>query len=293
MINMYEDEKFRFKNMQGYELNLDNPQSFNEKVVYKKLFDRNPLIILTADKYRARQYIRDKIGWEAENHLVPLLYVTNDPKTIPFNRLPKQYIIKPNNGAGRWIIVEEINGQKRYTVDRLGVFFDIGVNKIIGYCKQWFKTVHAIEWYEWAYQQIEPLIIIENLLYEGNDIPFSYKFCMFNAKCQLIYVLNRNDITINLYDVDWNMLDVKRKHHLLGAKKEKPKNFDKMIEFAEKLSKGFDFVRIDFYLVNDYIYFSEITHYVGSGHGAFIPREYDFELGKYWKIGSGIYDKYK
>ena len=113
---MYEDEKLRFKKMQGYELNLDNPQSFNEKVVYKKLFDRNPLLVLTSDKYRAREYIRDKIGWEAENHLVPLLYVTDKPETLIIN-YPRQHIIKPNNVAGRWIIVENIGGRKRYTVD--------------------------------------------------------------------------------------------------------------------------------------------------------------------------------
>jgi len=282
---MYEDEKQRFKSKQGYELNLDNPQSFNEKVVCKKLFDRNPLLVLTADKYRVRQYIREKIGWEAEYHLIPLLFVTDNPETIPFDRLPEQYIIKPNNGAGRWIIVESIKDYRtEYTVDRIGTFYDIENEKIINYCKQWFKTVHGAEWHEWAYGEIEPLIVVEELLYENANIPFSYKFCMFDGECKMIYVLNRDDITINIYDADFNMLDVKRKHHPLGPRKEKPKEFGKMIGFAEKLSEGFDFVRIDFYLVDDYVYFGEITHYPGSGHGVFEPQEYDFELGRCWKL---------
>lgn len=287
---MYEDEKQRFKNMQGYELNLNNPKSFNEKVVYKKLFDRNPLITLTADKYRVRQYIREKIGWEAEYHLIPLLFVTDNPETIPFDNLSGQYIIKPNNGSGRWILVEETKGIKKYEIDvACKKYTSLNKEEMIKICKNWFKTIHGAEWYEWAYQKIKPLIVVEKLLYENGDIPFSYKFCMFDGKCRMIYVLNRNDVTYNFYDENFNMLDVKRKGHSLGPQKEKPKKFDKMVEFAEKLSYEFDFVRIDFYLVNDWIYFGEMTHYPGSGHGVFEPKEYDFVLGKYWEVGK--YDK--
>ena len=100
----------------------------------------------------------------------------------------------------------------------------------------------------------------------------------------MIYVLNRHDININHYSQNWDRLDVVRGGHPLGVWQSKPKAFDKMIKFAERLSKGFDFVRIDFYLVNDYVYFGELTHYPGSGHGVFEPKEYDLELGKYWKI---------
>ncbi len=278
---MYEDEKIRFKRVHGYELNLDNPKSFNEKVCFKKLFDRDPLLVVTSDKYRVRDFIRDRIGWEAENHLVPLLYVTDDPETL--QKFEGQYIIKPNNGAGRWIIVEDIGGRKRYTVDRIGQFFDISTREIIMYCKNWFKTVHGSEWYEWSYGMINPLVVVEKLLYDNGNIPYSYKFCMFDGKCKMIYALNRDDITISLYDEEWNLLPVARKGHPIGEVKEKPESLDKMIGFAEKLSKGFDFVRIDFFLVDNYVYFGEMTHYPGSGHGVFEPAEYDFELGKFWE----------
>jgi len=278
---MYEDERERFKRVHGYDLNLDDPKSFNEKVVFKKLFDRDPLLIMTSDKYRVRGFIRDRIGWEADNHLVPLLYVTDDPEKLC--KFDGQYIIKPNNGAGRWIIVEEIDGKKRYIVDRIGQFFDISLREIIMHCKNWFKTVHGAEWYEWSYGMINPLVVVEKLLYDNDDIPYSYKFCMFDGKCKMIYALNRDDITISLYDENWNLLPVARKGHPVGVVKDKPESFDKMIGFAEKLSKGFDFVRIDFFLVDNYVYFGEMTHYPGSGHGVFEPKEYDFELGEFWK----------
>jgi len=281
---MYEDERQRFKKIHGYELDLNDPKSFNEKVVYKKLFDRNPLLVVTSDKYRAREFIRNRIGWEADNHLIPLLHVTDNPETIP--GFDYQYIIKPNNGAGRWIIVEDVGDKRRYTIDRIGQFFDISKREITMHCNNWLKTVHGAEWYEWSYGMIKPLVVVEKLLYDNGDIPYSYKFCMFDGKCKMIYALSRDDINISLYDEDFNMLDVKRKGHPVGECKDKPKEFDKMIEFAEKLSRGFDFIRVDFFIENDYIYFGEMTHYPGSGHGVFEPAEYDFELGKYWELNS-------
>jgi len=291
---MYEDEKQRFKKIQGYELNLENPQSFNEKIVYKKLFDRNPLLVITADKYRARQYIRKKIGWEAENYLIPLYYVTDNPEDIPFDRLPDEYIIKPNNGAGRWILAEGIKGLRTYEVNstcKKGV--NLFRSEIIDICKDWFKTVHGSQWYEWAYQEIKPLIVIEKLLRRNDGkIPNDCRVCIFGGKCKMIYVTTPHQEHFNFYDEDWQLLNFTKPGHEIKKGLEKPKNLSKMIKFAKILSEGFDFIRIDFFLVDDDIYFSEITHYPGSGHGKY-PKDFDFELGKYWTIGSGKYDRYK
>jgi len=283
---MYENEKQRFEKFLGYPLNLDNPKSFNEKIEYKKIFDRNPLLPITADKYRARQYIRDRIGWEADNHLIPLLYVTDNPETIPFDRLPDEYIIKPNNAAGRWVTVEGIEGLKKYDINYT---HEEGLNltnkEIINECKKWFETIHGAEWYEWAYGEIKPkLIIIEKLLREeSGKIPDDYRFCMFDGKCKMIYITSPRLVTFNYYDENWNVMDIVRKGHTLAPTIKKPKAFDELIEFAEKLSKPFDFVRVDFYLVDGYIYFGEMTHYPGSGHAQF-PKDIDFKIGEYWKI---------
>jgi hypothetical protein len=287
-----------FKTKHGYNLNLDNPKSFNEKICRKKLYDRNPLLTLTADKYRAREYIRQKIGWEAENHLVPLLWVGKNPEEIPFNDLPDNYIIKPNNGAGRWILKEThykdyigdiLNKENKpwinitFSIGREKPRYDISTGELIQTIKNWFKTIHGQEWNEWCYQNIDPLIIIEKVLYDKGDLALNYKFMMFSGKCKMIYVLDRNDIHLTMYDEDFNLLPVKRKGHPPGEIGEKPKNLAQMVSFAEKIAQPFDFVRCDFYVVEDYVYFGEMTHYPGSGHGIFEPKEYDLELGGYWK----------
>jgi len=231
---MYEDEKNLFLKIHGYPLNLENPQSFNEKIIYKKLFDRNPLLPLTADKYRARQYIRDRIGWEADNHLIPLLYVTDNPETIPFDRLPEEYIIKPNNGAGRWILAEGNNYEINYTCKQE---VNLSNKEIIDYCEDWFKTVHGSQWYEWAYSQIEPLIVVEKLLHEkSGKLPDDYRICMFGEKCKMIYVTTPNQETFSYYDENWESMDIVRPGHKIGEIVEKPRSFNKMIEFAETVS---------------------------------------------------------
>ena len=109
---------------------------------------------------------------------------------------------------------------------------------------------------------------------------------MFDGKLKMIYVLNRDDKNISMYNENFDLLPVTRKHHPQGVIKSKPKNFDQMIYFAEKLSAKFDFMRVDFFLVGDYVYFGEMTHYPGAGHGVWDPPEYDFELGKFWELRS-------
>ncbi|MCJ7657281.1 MAG: glycosyl transferase, partial [Candidatus Atribacteria bacterium] len=85
----YKQEKIRFYKEVGYQLNLKNPKSFHEKIVWKKINDRNPLLPITADKYKVRSYIKEVLGEEkAKEILIPLLYVTDQSETIPFERLP-------------------------------------------------------------------------------------------------------------------------------------------------------------------------------------------------------------
>ena len=147
-ISNYQIEKIRFYKKTGYKLNLKNPRSFNEKIIWKKIYDRNPLLPLTSDKYQVCPYIKDILGEDtAKEILIPLFYVTNKPKTIPFEGLHIPYIIKPNHTSGLKIIVENDNYDKQ---------------KIIKRCQQWLNTPYGLENMEWAYQPIKRKIIIEN-----------------------------------------------------------------------------------------------------------------------------------
>ena len=171
-ISHYKLEKIRFYQKLGYPLNLKNPQFYNEKIVWKKIYDRNPLLPITSDKYQIRSYIKKVLGEEkAKEILIPLFYVTDQPETIPFDRLPSSFIVKSNHASGRNIIVK--NGH--YIRE-----------KIIKTCKGWLKMPYGLEKLEWAYQSIKRKIIIEKLLQDDDGSPPErYDFQMFHRKCKL------------------------------------------------------------------------------------------------------------
>lgn len=270
-------EKIRFYKKVGYQLNLKNPKSFNEKIIWKKINDRNPLLPMTTDKYAVRSYIKKVLGEEkAKEILIPLLYVTDQPETIPFERLPSAFIVKPNHTSGDKIIVENGHFNKK---------------KIIKTCRRWLKTSYGLEKLEWAYQPIKRKIMIEKLLRDDDgNIPKDFKFYMFHGKCKSVHVSvhlifdRKDNHSRSYFDEKWNFLSVKRSPSPLGPKIKKPKNYEIMLELAEKIAEAFDFVRVDFYNLNEKIYIGELTHYPASGRGKFEPQSFDFKLGKYWKI---------
>ncbi|MBY9007579.1 MAG: hypothetical protein KGD63_12580 [Candidatus Lokiarchaeota archaeon] len=278
----YKQEKIRFYKEVGYQLNLKNPKSYNEKIVWKKINDRNPLLPITADKYKVRSYIKKVLGEEkVKEILIPLLYVTDQPETIPFERLPSAFIVKPNHASGLIIIVENGHFNKK---------------EIIKTCRRWLKTTYGLEKLEWAYQPIKRKIIIEKLLRDDDgNIPNDFMFYMFHGKCKLVLVdFDRmNNPSGSYFDKKWDFISVKKPHVLQGPIIQKPKNYEIMLELAEKLAEAFDFVRIDFYNLNGKIYIGELTHYPTSGTTKFEPQSFDFKLGKYWKIKPKYWKKNK
>ena len=274
----YRKEKRKFRQACGYELNLKNPQSYNEKTVWKKLYDRNPLLPVVSDKYRVRKYLKDVLGQERANEiLIPLLYVTDNPETIIFDSLPQEYIIKPNHASGKFMIVE-----KNKPVDR---------KQIIAQCKKWLNQPYGLKMHEWAYQKIKRKIVIEELLRDESENGLvNYKFSVLHGKCHLIQAVCGRfpEEAIGYYSSGWDRLDIK------GSLKEadyieKPGKLDSMIDLAKVLGSPFDSIRVDLYCVNKKIYFSELTNYDASGRSAWNPKSYDYELGLKWKVVPGYW----
>lgn len=180
-ITVKHEIKKHFFFIHGYKLNLRNSKSFNEKIIWKKLFDRNPLIPITTDKYKVRKYIEDKLGNDkAKEYIIPAIYVSDNPEKIPFESLTDEYILKPNHSVNRYIIAERYGGDKKFIINDAREKYTLPYNsdsiiKIINICNKWLNTVYGVGKYEWAYSKIKPLIIIEKLLKERCKIPKDYK----------------------------------------------------------------------------------------------------------------------
>jgi hypothetical protein len=282
-IRSYPALKKLFFQKIGYELDLERPMSFNEKIIWKKLHDRNPQLTRMADKYLARAVVKELLGEEeAENVIVPVYCVVSDPDLIPFDLLPDKFVVKPNHGSQMHIIV---NGNK-----------DSMKHEIVNAAKKWLNISYGLFNYEWAYRNIEPKIIVEKLL-ETKDghLPNDYKFYCFDGKCRIIRVTRNRFDSVDesgYFDLNWNLLPIVCPgYDPCVLPFEKPHNLSQMINMAEKLSKGLDSIRVDLYDLDDHIYFGEFTHYEASGLARYEPAEFDFELGQYWTIKPNYWKK--
>ena len=258
--------KLRYMERTGNILNLDNPQTYNEKIQWLKLYDRDPRKTLLSDKYLVRDWIRNKIG---EEYLIPLLGVYRSTREIDFNTLPNSFVLKANHGSGMNAIVKD-----KSTAD---------MNAIIEKANQWLKTNYAFNEFEMHYNDIPRRLIVEQYMEnKDGDLP-DYKFWCFDGKCRMIeMIVNRySDPQTAFYDSDWNRLAFTTGHYPpIDREIEKPAMLQKMIDIAEKLSEGFVHVRVDLYQINSEIKFGEMTFTPFSGIYNWNPSETDLEVGK-------------
>lgn len=260
------------------ELNLKNPRAFNEKLQWLKLYDRNPEYVNLVDKYEVRKYIAKTIGKE---YLIPMLGVYDRYEDINFDELPDQFVLKPNHTSGDVFICKD-----KSKIDY------VELNKEVN---EWLKREYYWIHREWPYKNIEPKIICEKYMVDESGVELKdYKFMCFNGEVKCSFVcLNRNSrngLNIDFYDMDWKPMPFERHYHNSGTIIPKPKNFNKMVEFAEKLSKDIPFVRVDFYETNGQLYFGELTFYPGSGFEEFTPESFDYLLGGWIKLPSKAND---
>lgn len=255
-IIKYDDEKYIkyiYKEKFGKEINLENPQTFNEKLQYLKLHDHNPLYTLLVDKILVKKYITDNFS---NVNVIPILKIYDKVEDINFDELPNRFVLKTNHDSGTFIICKDKNN------------FD--QKKAIKKLKQRLNRKYFYLWREWPYKNIKPKVFAESYISDANNQLIDYKFYCFDGKAEFVMVCtDRNsDVKFYYYDRQWR-LQKNMSHDGKKANKsfklDKPKNLEKMFQIAEQLSKGIKFVRLDLYNVDGKIYFGEYTFYPSAG----------------------------
>ena len=232
---------------------LKNPQTFNEKLLYMKLFTDTKLWTRLADKYLVRDYIKEK---GLEQYLIPLIGVWKDVNDIDFDALPNSFIFKANNGVGKSEFLM-VRNKTSLNVEEAKKFLDELLKR---------KHVGVLSG-EPHYKDIPPRIIAEKLLpsVEGEKSPVDYKVFCFNGKAEFIRTYSNRDkdgADVATYSTEWKpMPEVDRGEARYHAGKQiaKPENLEEMVQVANELSKPFPFVRVDLYNINGKIYFGELT----------------------------------
>lgn len=254
--------KAYYKRFMGKKLTskqLRNPKTFNEKLNWLKLHDRNPLYTTMADKVEGKKYIADKIGGE---YVIPTIGVYDSVDKVPFDDLPEQYVIKCNHDSGSTFVCRD-----RTTFD------ERRIKKELYNCLK--KN------YYWAsrepqYKEIKPRVVVEKYMEECENGKSEvvgltdYKFYCFNGKARYLYVSkgleNHKTTKLCFLNIDWTLARFQRMDYkLFNNLPEKPKQYSKMIEIAEMLSTNIPFLRVDLYEINQKIYVGELTFFPGGG----------------------------
>lgn len=279
LYKILSDEKYikkRFKTFMGYDIDLKNPCTFNEKIQWLKLNDRDEKYTMLVDKYKVREYISKSIG---EEYLIPLLGVWNSPKDINFELLPEKFVLKCNHDSGGVIICSSKSKKdSRYFAN---------ISKKM---KAKLKRNYYYYGREWPYKNIEKKIIAEAYMMDSGDNELrDYKFFCFAGYVDSVMVCTERSTgnpKFYFFDKEWNFKKYDKNtandKEYLNIKK--PENFKKMCEIAAKLSQNIPFVRVDLYECNKKIYFGELTLYPDSGFDDDIFKEADIYFGSLLKL---------
>ena len=262
------------ENRRAYGRKLPNKKNeikyFGEKIQWLKLNGSLEKYNDYVDKYLVREYIIKTIG---EEYLIPLLGVYENPEEIEYEKLPNRFVLKINNGSAMNIIVSDKS--------------KINKNKINKKLKKWLKNDYSKIKKEYQYKNVKRKIICEKYIVDSKNELIDYKFFCFDGEPLFVKAdLDRfTEHKVNFYDMNWNNIDMRESFYKNSNEMvKKPYNFDSMVEIAKKLSKNFQFVRVDLYNVDGKIYFGELTFTPASGKNPFYPLEKDIEIARRIKI---------
>lgn len=252
-------------------VDFNNPQTFNEKIQWLKLYDSTDFKTMTTDKYQVRDWVKRQIG---EEYLIPLLGVYDKFSDINFNNLPKSFVIKCNHGSGWNYIVKD---KSKINIQELKNKFD-----------KWMSTNFAFLYgFELHYKDIVPKIIIEKYIENNSGTLFDYKIWCFNGEPKFIQFRDdwKSNLKMAFYDLAWNKQPFYYDHDLYQDDLEKPDNLDEMISIAKKLCKNQIFVCVDLYrLDNGKIYFGEMTYTRSTGIANWFPKKWNKKIGNLIKL---------
>lgn len=251
-------------------LKLNPPVTFNEKLQWLKLYDRNPLYTKLSDKFEVRKYISETIG---DNYLIPLLGVWDNFDEINFETLPNQFVLKCTHDSGSIVICKD---KKRFDYEK-------AKKKINKSLKRNYYYIGR----EWPYKNIKPRIICEEYMVDESGVELKdYKFFCFNGEPEAMFVATDRgiDTRFDFYDMQFNHIPFMQ--HYKNATKEinKPAGFDEMVKLSKVLSKEIPHVRVDFYDIYGKIYFGELTFFHFSGFQRFEPERYDEIFGSWIRL---------
>ncbi|MCR5761462.1 MAG: hypothetical protein K6F82_05665 [Sphaerochaetaceae bacterium] len=256
-----------YKSIFGYEINLENPTLFSEKLQWLKLHNRKEIYSTMVDKYKAKDFVGNLIGYDK---IIPLLGVWDKPEDIPYDTLPDKFVLKCNHNSGTGMYI--CKDKSKIDISR--------VNKNL---KKGLKEDYFSRYREWPYKNVERKIIAEKFMENDSELGLvDYKVMCFNGEVKYIQVHTGRfgQHFETYYDIDWNMTNLSQGDIPIADHPiEKPLPFDEMLKYSEFFAKGQPYMNVDWYVIEDKLYFGELTFFDGAGFEKYGSMEYEKLLG--------------
>lgn len=277
-LKKFSDEKFiklMFRARIGYKLDLNNVQTFNEKLQWLKLYYRKSEQTTLVDKYSVKKYVANTIG---DEFIIPTIGVWDKADDIDFDELPEKFVLKctHNSGLGMCIC------HNKSDIDIISVKKEISK----GLKQDYYLTSR-----EWPYKNVDRRVIAEEYMEDESGGLIDYKVHCFNGEPRFILVckdrFSSKGLTEDFYSVNWNKIPVKRPG--ISNSDEPipcPEQLDEILRLSAKLAVDLPFVRVDFYIINNKVYFSELTFFPASGFELFEPFVWDKTFGDWLQLPS-------
>lgn len=265
--------KMLFRIRMSYKLNLDNPQTYSEKLQWLKLNNRKPEYTQMVDKVGAKEYVANIIGGE---YIIPTIGVWDSVDDIDFDKLPNQFVLKCTHDSGGIVICPDKS--------------KLDINAAKRKLKRGLKKNFYSQNREWPYKNVVPRIIGEQYMVDESGYELKdYKWFCFDGVPKALFIatdrgVEGEETKFDFFDADFNHLPFTNGHPNANRQILKPKGFEEMKRLAAKLSAGHPHLRVDFYDINGKIYFGELTFYHWSGTTPFEPIEWDYKFGEWIKL---------
>jgi hypothetical protein len=247
---------------------LAHPTRFTEKVIRRKLFDRDPRLPIMADKIAVKEFVANAIG---AHYVTPTLWCGESLPPRRERNWPIPYVLKANNGSGTNVFVRRAE--------------DVDWETIKSRCRTWLAASHARWAAEWAYAEIAPRLMVEPYIGDPSRLPLDYKLFVFDGavRCVEVDTDRAFDHKRTFFDRDWRRQPFSLGYPFDPRPIARPASLEAMIAAAERLGAGFSFVRIDFYDIDGAPRFGEMTFYPDAGIARFSPDLYDMKFGALWR----------
>lgn len=260
-----------YRRVLNKKLNLELPTSYNEKLQWLKLYNRNPLYTTLVDKYEVKKYVGEIIG---EEYIIPTLGVWESFDEIDFDKLPNQFVLKCTHDSGGVVICTNKESFDYQSARRK-------LNKSL-------STNYYWQGREWPYKNVKARIIAESYMIDENigELP-DYKFFCFDGTVRAVMLATERqtgNTKFDFYDTEFKHLPLRWGHDQSSVFHERPMSFDDMLRISSLLSKGFPHVRVDLYNIDGKIYFGELTFTHWSGLCPFEPEKWDYIFGDWLKL---------